>query len=364
MISWWVVFRLRRRVLEPRCVDTDECFHRGVDALAVAGCEQVEKEPARHRHAEPSVRAGEFSRDAQRDVDLGGRREPVLDDPVKQLGGVRAALERLAVDLEEEALVGPQHGVGDVLPPSAHPLGDGLLGVGEHFGQKLSLARFDGADDLDPELLLGTEVMDQHAMAGPESGRERAQADVGQPVLGRVLDRAVQQLLPGGLDIHSSQCTIWYMKPVTVTTNVPYPREDVFDFLDVMANHEPFTDHMLKDWTYSGPERGIGSKAKVKVNAAGRSETVEIEVIDAERPSMIVEQNVSAGGRRIGTGTYKLESLPNRETRIVFEYAWKQAPLSDRAAAPLVRAILARGNRRAMARLAEQLAARQLEHAA
>lgn len=154
------------------------------------------------------------------------------------------------------------------------------------------------------------------------------------------------------------------MKPVQVTIDVPYPREEVYDFLDVMSNHERFTNHMLKDWEYAGPERGIGSKAKVRVNAAGRSENVEIEVVAAERPSTIVEQNVSAGGRRIGTGTYKLEPLPSGDTRIVFEYAWKQAPLSDRAAAPLVRAILARGNRRAMARLAEQLAARAAGQAA
>jgi hypothetical protein len=149
---------------------------------------------------------------------------------------------------------------------------------------------------------------------------------------------------------------MWYMKPVRVTTTVPYPREEVFDFLDVMSNHEPFTNHMLSDWEYSGPDRGIGSKAKVKANMAGRSESVEIEVIAAERPGMIVEHNVSAGGRRIATGTYTLEQMPGGETRIAFEYAWKQAPLSDRAAASLVRAILARGNKRAMARLAEQLA--------
>lgn len=146
------------------------------------------------------------------------------------------------------------------------------------------------------------------------------------------------------------------MKPVRVTINVPYPRDAVFDFLDVMSNHEPFTNHMLTDWEYSGPDRGISSKAKVKVNMAGRSESVEIEVIAAERPVTIVEQNVSAGGRRIATGTYTLEQTPGGETRIVFEYAWQQAPLSDRAAAPLVRAILTRGNKRAMARLAEQLA--------
>jgi hypothetical protein len=105
---------------------------------------------------------------------------------------------------------------------------------------------------------------------------------------------------------------------------------------------------MLRDWEYSGPDRGIGSKARVTATAGGRSDTVEIEVIAAARPNTIVERNVSAGGRRIATGTYRLEPLPSGGTRITFEYAWQRAPLSDRVAAPLVRAILTRGNQRAM----------------
>jgi carbon monoxide dehydrogenase subunit G len=149
---------------------------------------------------------------------------------------------------------------------------------------------------------------------------------------------------------------MWYMNPVRVTIDVPQPREPVFDFLDVMSNHEPFTNHMLQDWDYSGPERGIGSKARVSVRAAGRAETVEIEVIAAERPKRIVERNTGAGGRRVGTGTYLLDELPGGHTRIAFEYAWQSAPLSERLAAPIVRAILRRGNQRAMERLAEQLA--------
>jgi carbon monoxide dehydrogenase subunit G len=150
---------------------------------------------------------------------------------------------------------------------------------------------------------------------------------------------------------------MWYMKPVRVSIDVPQSREQVYDFLDVMANHEPFTNHLLQDWRYSGPDHGVGSKARVTVKTAGRTDTIDIEVIAGERPRSIVEQNVGAGGRRIATGTYTLDSLPDGGTRIVFEYAWKQAPLTERLAAPAVRSILARGNQRAMERLAEQLAA-------
>ena len=104
----------------------------------------------------------------------------------------------------------------------------------------------------------------------------------------------------------------------------------------------------------------LGTSHRMLIHHFGSKEElwVEIEVVAAERPQTIVEQNVGAGGKRIANGTYILEELPQGGTRIVFEYAWQQAPLSERIAAPLVRAYLTRENNRAMARLAEQLASR------
>jgi Polyketide cyclase / dehydrase and lipid transport len=152
---------------------------------------------------------------------------------------------------------------------------------------------------------------------------------------------------------------MWYMQPVHVTIDVPNSPEEVYDFLDVMANHEPFTNHMLRNWVYSGPDRGVGSRAQVTVTTAGRTDTIDIEVVSAQRPRQIVEQNIGAGGRRVATGTYTLEALPDGGTRIAFAYAWQRAPLSERLAAPLARSVVRRGNQRAMHRLAERLAGRQ-----
>ena len=67
-------------------------------------------------------------------------------------------------------------------------------------------------------------------------------------------------------------------------------------------------------------------------------------------------ENIGAGGRRIANGTYTLTELPDGGTRIEFEYAWQQAPLSERLVSPLIRAILRRANERAMQRLRQQLA--------
>jgi hypothetical protein len=149
---------------------------------------------------------------------------------------------------------------------------------------------------------------------------------------------------------------MWYMLPVTVSIDVPQKREDVFNFLDVLANHEPFTDHMLVDWSISGPPRGVGAKARVFSKAGGRKMPVDIEVVESSAPLRNVERNVSAKGKRVGRGTYELAELPAGGTRVSFTYSWERAPLSDRVLAPVVRAILRRGNERAMQRLATQLA--------
>jgi hypothetical protein len=146
-------------------------------------------------------------------------------------------------------------------------------------------------------------------------------------------------------------------KPVSVSIEVPQSRTDVYDFLDVMANHEPFTNHMLVDWSYSGPPRGVGSKAHVHSKFGSRKEPVDIEVVDALAPQRIVEHNVSAKGKRQASGTYELAELPGGGTRVTFTYAWREAPVGDRLMAPLIRAILRRGNEKAMARLKEQLPA-------
>jgi uncharacterized protein YndB with AHSA1/START domain len=147
-------------------------------------------------------------------------------------------------------------------------------------------------------------------------------------------------------------------KPVAVSIEVPQDREAVFDFLDVMANHEPFTNHLLRDWELSGPPRGVGAKARVHVRALGVSDTVDIEVVDAEAPTRIVERNIATKAGRTALGTYALEPTASGGTRITFEYRWIVTPLLDRLTAPLVRAFIRRTNNTAMRRLAEQLATR------
>src|SRR6478735_117891 len=102
------------------------------------------------------------------------------------------------------------------------------------------------------------------------------------------------------------ECTVWYImtppQPVTVSIDVPQSRATVYAYLDVMANHEAFTDHMLTNWRVSGPATGVGSK-----------------------------------GKRIAHGTYTLSDLPGGGTHVEFEFALQKVPAIERPFVPLMR---------------------------
>jgi uncharacterized protein YndB with AHSA1/START domain len=146
------------------------------------------------------------------------------------------------------------------------------------------------------------------------------------------------------------------MRPVVVSRTVPQSREDVFAFLDVLANHERITDHYMTDWSFSGPARGVGSRCAVTVTLGGRSSRADIETKEAEPPARIMEENESDGGKRKGRGTYTLAEAPGGGTAVTFTFEVREAPLLDRLAAPIARRMLTKANERVLERLEEELA--------
>jgi hypothetical protein len=153
-------------------------------------------------------------------------------------------------------------------------------------------------------------------------------------------------------------------QPVTVAIDVPQPRAAVYDYLDVMANHEAFTDHMLTNWRVSGPATGVGSKANVTAKVAGVSDESEIEVFEVDPGRIIRERSSAAKGRRIAHGTYTLSDLPGGGTHIEFEFALQKVPARERPLVPLMRKLIRKGNERALERLAALLADGQAAQAA
>jgi Polyketide cyclase / dehydrase and lipid transport len=147
------------------------------------------------------------------------------------------------------------------------------------------------------------------------------------------------------------------MKPVEVSTVIRRPIAEVYAYLDVLANHEAFTDHFLVDWDLRGPASGVGASVTMRVRAPGRSEEVELTVVEAEPPVRTAEETVGAGGRRRTRGTYRLRELDAARTEVRFELDPIEVPRSERPLWPLSRAWLRRQNARALDRLREQLEA-------
>jgi hypothetical protein len=144
------------------------------------------------------------------------------------------------------------------------------------------------------------------------------------------------------------------MKPVTVSVEVAKPREQVHEFLDVLANHEPFLDHALVDWQFSGPRRGVGAKARARANSIGSQDWTEFEVLESDREH-IVEEGIGNGGKRITRGTYRFRDRADGGTAIEFEFEWVRMSKAERLAPPLMRIFMRRVNGKALRRLAKQL---------
>ena len=146
------------------------------------------------------------------------------------------------------------------------------------------------------------------------------------------------------------------MKPVTVSIDVPNPPDQVYEFLDVLGNHESFMDHFMVDWQLSGPKRGVGAKANVRVKATAEKDWTDFEIVEADAGRRIVEesQGGSRGKRRL-RGTYLLDEQPDGGTRINFELEFLELPTGERLMGPLNRAYIRRVNRKGLKRLAERL---------
>jgi uncharacterized protein YndB with AHSA1/START domain len=144
-------------------------------------------------------------------------------------------------------------------------------------------------------------------------------------------------------------------EPVTVMVEVARPRQEVFDCVDLAANHERWMDHLLKDWSFEGPPRGVGAVTKATMNAPGSRERARFEVVESEAPARIVEEGESAHGKRRTRGTYRFVELDGGRTRVEFELEWLATPRSERLAPFLSRAFMRRANGKAMKRLAAVL---------
>jgi uncharacterized protein YndB with AHSA1/START domain len=143
--------------------------------------------------------------------------------------------------------------------------------------------------------------------------------------------------------------------PLSVSVVVSAPREEVFDYLQDIANHAEFTDHFLVDWRLTRVDsvgRGAGARFRVKA-PANRFSWGDVTFTEVERPHRIVEAGRGGKNNRVRTlGVYELVPAAGGSTRVTFTMQTQPATLSDRLLEALgARGWLRRKNRRALQRL-------------
>jgi len=152
--------------------------------------------------------------------------------------------------------------------------------------------------------------------------------------------------------------------PLSVSIVVSAPREQVFDYLQDIANHVEFTDHYLVDWRLTRIDSvGRGAGARFRVKAPGsRFSWADVTFSEVERPHRIDEIGRTGKDNRIRTlGVYELAPPPGGATRVRFRLQTIPATLTDRLIESLgARGWLRRKNRRAMHRLRDVLEGSEL----
>lgn len=137
------------------------------------------------------------------------------------------------------------------------------------------------------------------------------------------------------------------MKPITVGITIARPRDELYDLILDLRNHEAWTDHMLVEWS------GTAERVRVRSALPGPADWLDIETTEVSRPSFTRERTVGARGKRISYGTYRLVERDPSTTDVEFELRMETMPLRERILLPLLRPWLRRGNARAMRRLKE-----------
>jgi uncharacterized protein YndB with AHSA1/START domain len=143
--------------------------------------------------------------------------------------------------------------------------------------------------------------------------------------------------------------------PVTASIVVSAPREEVFDYLQDIANHAEFTDHYLVDWHLTRIDSvGKGAGARFRVKAPGnRFSWADVTFAEVDRPNRIVEVGRTGKNNRIRTvGVYELSPAAAGSTRVRFTIETIPATFADRLMESFgARAWFRRKNQRAMRRL-------------
>ena len=146
------------------------------------------------------------------------------------------------------------------------------------------------------------------------------------------------------------------MQPVTLSTTIARPREEVFAYLADVANHAEFTDHCLVDWHLTREDSyGLGAGGRFRTKSRfDRFSYGDLTLDELTPPSHILATGRAGRFNRVRTRSeWKLEEDGPGRTRVEFQTESEPATFSDRQMEKLlgVRRSTARCHRKALARL-------------
>ncbi len=124
------------------------------------------------------------------------------------------------------------------------------------------------------------------------------------------------------------------MRPVSVSIDVPQGREEVYDQLDVLGNHEQFTDHFLLDWQVARPASGVGARARMRVKGPGQPRLANLVKVRASQ--------INGCAFCVDMHWKDARALGETEERLYSLDAWRESPLyeqRERAALELCEAM-------------------------
>jgi uncharacterized protein YndB with AHSA1/START domain len=123
------------------------------------------------------------------------------------------------------------------------------------------------------------------------------------------------------------------VEPITVTTTISRPREEVFEYLADIANHPEFTDHYLVDWHLTREDSyGPGAGARFRIKAPlNRFSWADMSIAEAQPPYRLVARGRGGKFNRIRMlESYTLQPGSGGTTRVEYTIETVPALLSDR----------------------------------
>jgi len=145
------------------------------------------------------------------------------------------------------------------------------------------------------------------------------------------------------------------MHPVTANVLIDRPREEVFDYLADIANHQEFSDHYLKEWRLTRVDSvGRGAGARFKIDAPlDRFGWGDMTFIAVERPHKIVAAGRAGKFNRNKTWTTWTLTPSGKATQVEVTTESEPALATDKFLNTVLRrrAWMKRGLRKSLNRL-------------